>query len=76
LLGLQRNKLGVGCEEAEAYVGTAGEMFDFSLAGGLAPIESSFPRTVFSDATILLVAIDDCQPPDRVKAPPVYPCGR
>jgi hypothetical protein len=41
------------------YVGTAGAMLDFSLAAGLAPIESSFSKIVFSDATILLVAITD-----------------
>jgi hypothetical protein len=41
----------------KSYVGTAGLMLDFSLAAGLAPIESSFSSMVFSDATILLVAM-------------------
>ena len=41
----------------KTHSGTAGVMFDFSPAGGLAPTESSLSRIVFSDATILLVAM-------------------
>ena len=47
----------------EAHAGTAGEMLDFSLAGGLGPTVSSFSRIVFSDATILLVAMSLCDGP-------------
>jgi len=40
-----------------AYVGTAGEMFDFSPAAGLEPMLSSFSRIVFSWEMILRVAM-------------------
>lgn len=39
------------------YVGTAGEMLDFSPAAGLAPMLSSFSRMDFSVETILRVAM-------------------
>jgi hypothetical protein len=41
----------------EAYVGTAGEMLDFSPAAGLEPMRSSFSRRDFSWEMILRVAI-------------------
>lgn len=44
---------------SESYSGTAGAMFDFSPAGGLAPTESSFSRIVFSDAAIRLAAMSE-----------------
>ena len=43
--------------EDASYVGTAGDMFDFSLAAGLEPMLSSFSRIVFSDATMRRVAM-------------------
>jgi hypothetical protein len=41
------------------YVGTAGAILDRSLAGGLDPMWSSFSRIVFSDGTILRLAMMD-----------------
>ena len=40
-----------------AYKGTAGLVFDFSPAGGLKSVLSSFSKTVFSEDTIRRVAM-------------------
>jgi hypothetical protein len=44
-------------EVRSTYVGTAGEMLDFSLAAGLEPMLSSFSKMDFSVETILRVAM-------------------